>query len=86
MRRREKSIKNVLIMPNEPNFRKSQIFITVISTRSYNEKMKLDTWSKRTQTKPILSRAQSRDLSKQLLPHPLNPRIMSLRFYPPQAG
>ena len=30
------------------------MFITVISTMNYNEKMKLDTWSKRTQTKPIL--------------------------------
>jgi hypothetical protein len=33
---------------------------------NYNEKMKLDTWSKQTQTKPILSRVQPRDLSKQL--------------------
>jgi hypothetical protein len=42
------------IMQNEPNFSKSQIFITASSTRNYNEKCKLDTWSKRTQTKPIL--------------------------------
>ena len=41
-------------MPNKANFRKSQIFITLISTTSYSGKMKLDTWSKRTQTKPIL--------------------------------
>jgi hypothetical protein len=40
-------------MQNEPNLRQSQIFITALSTRSYNEKMKLDTWSKQTQTKPI---------------------------------
>jgi hypothetical protein len=32
------------------------------------------------------NRAQSRDLSKQLLPHLINTRIMLLRFYPPQAG
>jgi hypothetical protein len=43
-----------LIMRNEPNFQKSQMFITVVSTRNYNEKCELDTWSKRTQTKPIL--------------------------------
>jgi hypothetical protein len=53
-------------MQNEPNLSKSQIFIILISTTSYSEKCKLDTWSKRTQTNPILSRAQSRDLSKQL--------------------
>jgi hypothetical protein len=29
------------------------MFITVISTTNYNEKCKLDTWSKQTQTKPI---------------------------------
>jgi hypothetical protein len=34
----------------------------------YNEKTKLDTWSKRTQTNPILSRAKSRDLSKNYPP------------------
>ena len=44
-----------LIMQNEPNFQKSQMFITVISTTIYSEKMKLDTWSKRTQTNPNLS-------------------------------
>jgi len=45
-----------LIMRNEANFQKSQMFITVISTMNYSEKMKLDTWSKQTQTKPILVR------------------------------
>jgi hypothetical protein len=30
------------------------MFITVIMTRDYSEKMKLDTWLKRTQTNPIL--------------------------------
>jgi hypothetical protein len=44
-----------LIMQNEPNLGQSQIFITSIKTTSYNKKTKLDTWSKRTQTKPILS-------------------------------
>jgi hypothetical protein len=98
-------------MQNEPNFPKSQMVATLAVTTNYNEKPTLDTWSKRTQTKPILpamagkialsavegpvqsrtilSRAQSpalslpngRDLSKQLLPHPLNPRIMLLRFH-----
>jgi hypothetical protein len=41
-------------MPNKANFSKSQMFITVVSTMNCNEKMKLDTWSKRTQTKPNL--------------------------------
>jgi hypothetical protein len=41
-------------MRNEPNFQKSQMFITAVSTTNYNGKCKLDTWSKRTQTKPIL--------------------------------
>jgi hypothetical protein len=41
-------------MQNEPNFSKSQMFITPIATRNYSKKMKLDTWSKQTQTKPIL--------------------------------
>jgi hypothetical protein len=50
----EKSIKMKLIMQNKPNFQKSQMFITVISTMNYSEKCKLDTWSKQTQTKPIL--------------------------------
>jgi hypothetical protein len=44
-----------LIMRNEPNFQKSQLFITLIKAKDYNEKMKLDTWSKRTQTNPIQS-------------------------------
>jgi ribonuclease HII len=43
-----------LIMQNKANFQKSQMFITLISTTNYNEKCTLDTWSKRTQTKPIL--------------------------------
>jgi hypothetical protein len=43
-------------MPNEPNLRQSQIFITAMNTTSYNEKSKLDTWSKQTQTKPISNR------------------------------
>jgi hypothetical protein len=51
----ENSIKNELIMRNKANFQKSQIFITVISTTNYNEKLKMDTWSKQTQTNPILS-------------------------------
>ncbi len=40
-------------MQNKPNFQKSQMLITTIKTRSYNEKCKLDTWSKQTQSKPI---------------------------------
>jgi hypothetical protein len=39
-------------MRNEPNLGQSQIFITLVLTRNYNKKVKLDTWSKRTQTKP----------------------------------
>jgi hypothetical protein len=30
------------------------MFITIVSTRDYGEKCKLDTWLKRTQTNPIL--------------------------------
>jgi hypothetical protein len=41
-------------MRNEPNLGQSQIFVTVVLTMNYNEKSKLDTWSKQTQTKPIL--------------------------------
>ena len=41
-------------MPNKANFQKSQMLITIVSTTNYNEKCKLDTWLKRTQTKPIL--------------------------------
>jgi hypothetical protein len=40
-------------MQNKANLGQSQIFITAVSTRIYNEKSKLDTWSKQTQTKPI---------------------------------
>jgi ribonuclease HII len=54
LRRMEKSIKMKLIMQNEPNFSKSQMFINLISTTNYNKKSTMDTWSKRTQTKPIL--------------------------------
>jgi hypothetical protein len=53
LRRRKKSTKTNKIMRNEPNLGQSQIFITAVSTTSCSEKMKLDTWSKRTQTKPI---------------------------------
>jgi len=42
-------------MRNEPNFQKSQMFITVILTMTYNEKTEMDTWSKRTQTNPTCS-------------------------------
>ena len=40
-------------MQNEPNFQKSQMFITAISTTNYNGKLTMDTWLKQTQTKPI---------------------------------
>src|SRR4030042_521582 len=49
-----KSIKTNKNMQNEPNLRQNQTFITTMNIMSYNEKIKLDTWSKRTQTKPIL--------------------------------
>ena len=39
-------------MRNEPNFQKSQMFITSIKTTNYNEKQTMDSWSKQTQTKP----------------------------------
>jgi hypothetical protein len=40
-------------MRNEPNFQKPKIFVTAIITTNYNEKLTMDTWSKRTQTNPI---------------------------------
>ena len=58
-RRRSRVNQNILIMQNEPNFRKSRMFITVISTTNYNEKVALDSWSKRTQTNPNLSAVAS---------------------------
>ena len=53
LRRRKISIKMKLIMRNEANFSKSQIFITAVLTTNYNKKATVDTWPKRTQTKPI---------------------------------
>jgi radical SAM protein with 4Fe4S-binding SPASM domain len=50
----EKSIKMNKIMQNKANLRQSQIFITSVNIMDYSEKTKLDTWSKRTQTNPIL--------------------------------
>jgi hypothetical protein len=41
-------------MQNKANFQKSQMFITTIITTNYNEKWTMDTWSKQTQSKPIL--------------------------------
>jgi hypothetical protein len=46
-------------MRNKANFSKSQMFITVILTTNYNEKLKLDTWSKQTQSKPNLPTIQA---------------------------
>jgi hypothetical protein len=42
------------IMSNEPNFSAPAGFASPIMTRTYNEKMPMDTWSKRTQSKPLL--------------------------------
>jgi 16S rRNA (uracil1498-N3)-methyltransferase len=58
----KKSIKINKNMSNKPNFPKSQMFVTQVLTMNYNEKLKMDTWSKQTQmplgmacaTKPIL--------------------------------
>jgi len=55
-----------LIMQNEPNFSKSQTFTTLLKTTSYSEKCKLDTWSKRTQTKPTCGE-QSRTICSELV-------------------
>jgi hypothetical protein len=41
-------------MRNKANFKKSQMVVTSVLTRNYNENPTLDTWSKQTQTKPIL--------------------------------
>jgi len=42
-------------MRNEPNFQKVKRVVTQVLTRNYNEKLTMDSWSKRTQTNPILS-------------------------------
>jgi len=55
-------------MQNEPNFQKSQMFITVISAMNYNEKMTMDTWLKRTQTKPIYSELACPELAEWVEP------------------
>jgi hypothetical protein len=47
---------NEQIMQNEPNFRNGEMFLTPVTSTAYNEKCKLDTWSKRTQTNPIYYR------------------------------
>jgi hypothetical protein len=44
-------------MRNKANFSKSQMFVTQVLTSNCNEKLKLDTWLKQTQTKPILGSA-----------------------------
>src|SRR4030042_6279283 len=74
----------ILIMRNEPNLRQSQIFITAIITMTCNEKRKLDTWSKRTQTNPIYS-----ELVESTYPNPssclLHQRLKTkLLEHPPQ--
>jgi hypothetical protein len=40
------------------------MFITLMKTTNYSEKMKLDTWSKQTQTKPILSASGGADSNR----------------------
>jgi hypothetical protein len=68
-------------MRNEPNFQKSQMLVTAISTMNYSEKMKLDTWSKRTQTKPILPAIAGKiALSAVEEPVAIDLEIRSLRF------
>jgi hypothetical protein len=39
-------------MRNKANFKKSQMFTTLLKTMDYNEKLIMDSWSKQTQTKP----------------------------------
>jgi hypothetical protein len=40
-------------MQNKPNFRKSQMVVTLVVTTNCSEKWSMDTWSKQTQSKPI---------------------------------
>ncbi len=40
-------------MRNEPNFQKVKRVVTQVLITNYNEKLTMDTWSKRTQTNPI---------------------------------
>src|SRR4030042_979425 len=61
-------------MQNEPNFSKSQMFITIAITSNYSEKCKLDTWSKRTQTNPIYGE-QSRTIYQEIISRVLGGRL-----------
>jgi 3-deoxy-D-manno-octulosonic-acid transferase len=56
-------------MRNKANFSKSQMFVTQVLTSNCDEKVKMDTWSKQTQTKPILCAAcPPRDVWRRLAP------------------
>jgi hypothetical protein len=67
-------------MTNEPNFQKSQIFITLISTTNYSEKSKMDTWSKQTQTKPILSAYVADKIASSFVERPIKIAIRQRRI------
>jgi hypothetical protein len=57
-------------MQNKANFSKSQMLITATLATNYSEKCKLDTWSKRTQTKPISEgTTYSRQVRELILKH-----------------
>jgi hypothetical protein len=56
---------NEQIMQNKANFSKSQMFTTSMKATNYSEKMKLDTWSKRTQTNPTCPERSRRVCSEQ---------------------
>ncbi len=74
-------------MQNKANFQKSQMFITSMKTTNYNEKMKMDTWSKRTQSNPTRSELACTELCRSVKPFPQNPhkktprRILSPQGY-----
>ena len=53
-------------MQNKPNFQKAKMVVTLVITMTNNNEQRTMNYSKQTQSNPILSRAQSRDLSKQL--------------------
>jgi hypothetical protein len=67
-------------MQNEANFQKSQVVVTQVLTTNYNEKCKMDTWSKRTQTKPILPAPMAGKIALSLVEGPVQDRTILSRL------
>ncbi len=69
-------------MQNEPNFSKSQMFINAVKGMNYSEKCKLDTWSKRTQTKPILPATMAGKIALSEVEGPVMTNQVFIEKYP----